>query len=70
MAAEVPFSEILTLLESHGWKRQRIVKPCRVFTAGCALSILIPVHGKMVSTAYADKIEKILRAESEGDESD
>lgn len=70
MAAEVPFSEILKLLESRGWKLQRIVAPYRVFTKGCELPILIPVHGKMVSTVYVEKIEKILRAESEGDDGD
>ena len=68
MAAEVPFSAILELLESHGWKLQRIVPPYRIFTKGRELPILIPVQDKMVSTIYVDKIEKILRAEGQNEE--
>ena len=68
MAAEVPFSVILELLEAHGWKLQRIVPPNRVFTKGRELPILIPVQDKMVSTVYVDKIQKILRAAGENQE--
>ena len=68
VAAEVPFSVVLELLEAHGWKLQRIVPPYRVFTRGRELPILIPVQDKMVSTVYVDKIEKILRAAGENEE--
>ena len=68
MGAEVPFSVILELLESHGWKLQRIVPPYRIFTKGRELPILIPVQDRMVSAIYVYKIEKILRAESHDEE--
>ena len=67
MADKVPFSMILGLLESHGWKLQRIVRPYRIFTKGRELPILIPVEDKMVSTIYVDKIERILRSEGESE---
>ena len=68
MPAKVPFSEILGVLELHGWKLQRIATPYRIFTKGRELPILIPVHDKMVEAIYAEKIEKILKANLESDE--
>lgn len=68
MVEKVPFSEILGVLELHGWKLQRIAPPYRIFTKGRELPILIPVHDKMVEAIYAEKIEKILKANLESDE--
>ncbi|MBU0718498.1 MAG: hypothetical protein KJ749_09645 [Planctomycetes bacterium] len=67
MAERVPFGLVLELLESHGWRLQRIVQPYRIFTKGRELPILIPVEDKMVSTVYVDKIERILRTEGESE---
>lgn len=70
MAATVPFSKVLKLLESHGWTLQRIVPPYRMFTKGDELPILIPVEGKRVSSIYVDKIEAIIRNDRENDQGD
>lgn len=67
-AGENPFSEILGVLELYGWKLQRIATPYRIFTKGRELPIVIPVHDRMVDTIYAEKIEKILKANLESDE--
>ena len=68
MPAKVPFSEILGVLELHGWKLQRIATPYRSFTKGRELPILIPVHDRMVDTIYAEKSVKIVKANVDSDE--
>lgn len=65
MAAQVSFSDILELLESHGWKQSRIKPPYRIFTKGNDLPILIPVHGGRVSVFYVAKIDQILAEQRE-----
>lgn len=70
MRSGVPFKDVLALLEAHGWRLQKIWEPYRVFTKGRELPILLPVHDKMVSAIYVQKIEAILRAEAENDEGD
>ncbi len=70
MADGVPFKDVLAALEAHGWTLQKIWEPYRVFTKGRELPILIPVHDKMVSVVYVQKIEAILRAEAENNEGD
>lgn len=59
--AEVPFKDVLELLESHGWVLQRIWSPYFVFVhRDQELPLLIPVHDKKVSDAYVQKIKRIL----------
>ena len=60
----VPFSEVLELLEAHGWKLKRISKPYRVFVhPEEPLPFLIPVYDKRVPIAYVTKIQRILEPE-------
>lgn len=59
--ADVPFREVLELLESHGWVLQRIDPPYRVFVREGELPIYFPVHDKKVSAVYVDKIKAILK---------
>lgn len=56
--AERAFSEILELLESHGWVLQRTWPPYFVFMKEGELPLLIPVRDRKVSAAYVDKIYK------------
>jgi len=60
MAGYANFEEVLDLLESHGWKLQKIWNPYRVFVKEGQLPILIPVHNGKVDIEYVEKIEKIL----------
>ena len=55
-----PFSEVLELLEAHGWVLQRTWPPYFVFMKEGELPLLIPVRGRQVSEAYVEKIYKIL----------
>ena len=58
---QVPFSEVLELLEANGWVLQRVWRPYFVFVhPDHELPLLIPVHDKKVSDAYVQKIKKIL----------
>jgi len=58
---EVPFPEILTLLEEHGWVLQRTWPPYFVFVhKDHELPLLIPVHDKKVSDVYVQKIKWLL----------
>ena len=57
---QVPFSQVLELLENHGWTVQRIWKPYRVFVKSNELPILIPVEDGKVNVVYVEKIKKIL----------
>lgn len=74
MPAEVPFARVLVILEEHGWTLQKVWEPYRVFSRPGKLPILIPVHNRMVSAAYVEKINKIIRADADeeghSDESD
>lgn len=65
MPADIPFSEMLELLESRGWMLQRIAPPYRIFTKKDRLPILIPVYDRMVRSTYVKKVAKILEAEGE-----
>jgi len=65
MARYVPFPMVLRLLESHGWRLGKIWKPYFVFTKAGELPILIPVHDKMVSEIYVEKIKRILGEQNE-----
>jgi len=59
--SDVPFSEVLELLESHGWVLHRTWPPYFVFVhRDRSLPLLIPVHDKKVSETYVGKIKKIL----------
>lgn len=56
-----PFSEVLELLESHGWVLQRTWPPYFVFVhPDHELPLLIPVHDKKVSDVYVQKIKWLL----------
>ena len=65
MPADIPFSEMLKILESRGWTLQRIAPPYRIFTKKDQLPILIPVYDRMVRSTYVKKVAKILEAQSE-----
>lgn len=66
MPQEVPFEQVLHLLQEHGWELTGISKPYRVFKKpGHALPILIPVHDKMVDIEYVERIKKIIQGEYE-----
>ena len=59
--SDVPFSDVLELLESHGWVLQRTWPPYFVFVhPDHELPLLIPVHEKRVSHAYVEKIKRII----------
>jgi len=61
MAGDVPFSNVLALLEEHGWVLQRIWKPYFVFVhEEHELPLLIPVYDKKVSRDYVKKIKEII----------
>lgn len=60
MAGYVDFEEVLDLLESHGWRLQKVWNPYRVFVKEGELPILIPVHNRKVDIEYVQKIKKIL----------
>lgn len=62
MEHSVPFSEVLELLESHGWELVRIWSPSRVFTkpGSDELPILIEVHDRTVRRTDAERIKKHL----------
>jgi hypothetical protein len=64
----VPFSNVLELLESHGWVLQRIWKPYFVFQKGDELPILVQVDERMVSDGNFEKIKQILGEEGEENE--
>jgi len=61
---EVPFEQVLTILEQHGWHLARISRPYRVFTKTGQLPILIQVHDKMVDTEYVERIKEIIAREN------
>lgn len=55
------FSEVLSLLEAHGWVLQRTWPPYFVFVhPDHELPLLIPVHDKKVSDVYVQKIKRLL----------
>jgi predicted RNA binding protein YcfA (HicA-like mRNA interferase family) len=59
--SEVPFSEVLDVLEAHGWILQRTWPPYFVFVhRDHELPFLIPVHDKKVSDAYVQKIKRLV----------
>ena len=59
--SEVPFSEVLDVLEAHGWVLQRTWPPYFMFVhKDHELPLLIPVHDKKVSDAYVQKIKQLL----------
>ena len=59
------FQEVLELLESHGWKLQKIYKPYRVFVKKGELPWLIPVHNKKVDAEYVKKFKEFLEERGE-----
>ena len=62
----VPFSEVLEVLESHGWVLQRTWPPYFVFHhPDHELPLLIMVRDKKVSDEYIEKVKKILGKEKE-----
>lgn len=62
--AEQSFTDVLMLLESHGWRLQRVWPPYRVFVhPDHDLPLMIPVHDRMVNDAYVEKIKKLLGEE-------
>lgn len=63
MEAQVPFAEILELLEKHGWTLHRIDPPYRVFVKGDQLPIVIPVHDRKVHASYVAKIDQIIASQ-------
>jgi len=58
MAHEIDFREVLEMLESYGWKLQRIWEPYRVFVKEGELPWLIPVLNKKVDVEYVKKFRK------------
>ena len=62
MERSVPFSEVLELLESHGWELVRIWSPYRVFTKPGAdeLPILSEVHDRIVRRTDVERIKRHL----------
>jgi len=59
-----PFSEVRELLESHGWVLQRTWRPYFVFMhPDQRLPLLIPVHNRMVTDVYVEKIRSLLGEE-------
>jgi len=65
MPAWVPFTELLDLLEKHGWELHRIDPPYRVFVKAGRLPIVFPVHNKKVHAKYVAKIDHILASEED-----
>ncbi len=65
MPNEVPFVEILDLLESHGWALARIDPPYRIFTKSEQLPIWIEVYERKVAAVDVPKIRRILEAARE-----
>jgi hypothetical protein len=63
VVADVPFAEILALLEAHGWVLQRVWPPYFVFVKEGKLPLLVPVQDRKVSEAYVEKIRNILEAD-------
>ncbi len=65
MESRVSFSEVVDLLESHGWELTGIWKPYRVFTKpeSDALPILIEVHERKVRHDDVERIKKHLEEE-------
>ncbi len=62
--SDTPFSEVLELLESHGWVLQRTWTPYFVFVhRDHDLPLLIPVHDRKVSDEYVQKIKQIIGEE-------
>jgi len=62
--SDIPFSEVLELLESHGWVLQRTWPPYFVFLhPDHPLPLLIPVYEKKVSDRYVEKIKRLLAEE-------
>ena len=60
----VPFSEVLSLLESHGWVLQETWPPYFVFVhPDHELPLLVLVRDKKVSDDYVKKVKKILGEE-------
>lgn len=59
MESRVPFSEVVDLLETHGWELTRIWRPYRVFTkpGSDELPILIEVHDRMVRQSDVERIK-------------
>ena len=59
----MPFSEVLEILESHGWALQRVWPPYRVFVhEDHKLPLLIPVYEKTVAYVYVEKIKALLES--------
>ncbi len=62
MESRVPFSEVVDLLEAHGWELTRIWSPYRVFTkpGSDELPILTEVHERMARLSDVERIKKYL----------
>ena len=66
MAQNADFEEVLKLLESYGWKLQKIYEPYRVFVRKKEeLPWLIPVHDKKVDVEYVEKFKDFLKERGE-----
>jgi hypothetical protein len=59
----IPFSAVLQLLESHGWKFKRVWKPYRMFEKPGEMPFLLEVHDRMVSYEYFEKVNELVRQE-------
>lgn len=59
----VPFERVLELLESHGYRLSRIIKPFRVFMKPGRMSITIPVVNGSIRNCYVDKIKEVISNE-------
>lgn len=60
MPSEVSFSQVRSLLESHGWTCSRIKGSHHIFTKEGELPISIPVHRQKVKHFYVRQIKKKL----------
>jgi predicted RNA binding protein YcfA (HicA-like mRNA interferase family) len=59
--SEIRYIEIRRLLESHGWKLDRVRGSHHVFSKPGEGSFPVPVHNGKVKAVYGKKLEKILR---------
>jgi hypothetical protein len=65
MPPQVPFRDVLRVLESAGWRLVRIWPPYRVFSKAGRLPILVKVEDLAVNADDFEKIKAILARETE-----
>jgi len=63
MPSPVRFAIVKKLLESHGWRLDRVKGSHHQFVKAGQRTLVITVHGGMVKPGYLREIEKIFKAE-------